>query len=207
MAVASRPSAVVPAPGRGQYDRALTRAERQAEQRERLIRAAAEAYCTGPLTVARVVALAAVGRNTFYEYFDDPEHALALAQGKALRALEARMREASEEARTPLEMLRALSRAWFATQDADPVAFRVALRPPEPQRPGALSPAGQLFCDTLARSIEHARQSAGLGKPPAFARVVAVAAAAEVFSRARFSDESSPAKESELADVTIALLR
>src|SRR5262245_29369362 len=117
------PAAPAPAPGRGQYDRALSRSQRQAEQRDRLIQAAAHAFATGPLTIARVVAAAGVGRNTFYEYFDDPEHALALVEVQAVRGLEQRARHELDGARTPVEKLRALARAWFAELDSEPLAF------------------------------------------------------------------------------------
>jgi AcrR family transcriptional regulator len=52
----------------------LTRVERDAQQRARLLRAGALALGDSELTVARVIGIAGVGRSTFYEFFDDPAH-------------------------------------------------------------------------------------------------------------------------------------
>src|SRR6188768_4079764 len=104
---------LVPAPKRGRYDRALSRSERQAAQRERVIAAVATLSARDPeLSVASVVELAGIGRNTFYEYFDDLEHALAATRSRALREFAARVTSALQVARTPLERVRALARAW-----------------------------------------------------------------------------------------------
>lgn len=62
------------APARGRYSRVLTRVERDAQQRARLLRAGALALGDSELTVARVIGIAGVGRSTFYEFFDDPAH-------------------------------------------------------------------------------------------------------------------------------------
>ena len=78
----------LPGPGRGGYDRSLSRAERDAQHRERLLLAAAEVLAQGPLTVARIVERAGVGRSTFYEFFDGPEHVLDCLQQRVLRAIE-----------------------------------------------------------------------------------------------------------------------
>jgi len=65
---------VLQAPARGRYSRVLTRVERDAQQRARLLRAGALALGDSELTVARVIGIAGVGRSTFYEFFDDPAH-------------------------------------------------------------------------------------------------------------------------------------
>ena len=79
---------IEPAPKRGQYDRALSRRDRQAAQRERVITAlAALSAAERELSIANVVELAGIGRNTFYEYFDDIEHALTAIKARVLREL------------------------------------------------------------------------------------------------------------------------
>src|SRR6478609_4100588 len=104
---------VVPAPKRGRYDRGLSRSERQTAQRERVIAAIAALSAEHrELSVANVVELAGIGRNTFYEFFDDLEHALGATQTRALRDFTARAASALQAARTPLERVRALARAW-----------------------------------------------------------------------------------------------
>src|SRR5262245_11755830 len=103
---------LLPAPGRGQYDRALSRERRQAEQRERLLLATAAAFAQQHQGVSAVIALAGVGRNTFYEYFDDFTHALEAVSSRARARLELACRAALGRARTPIERLRAISRGW-----------------------------------------------------------------------------------------------
>src|SRR3954468_7659852 len=94
-----------PAPGRGAYDRSLSRSERDAQHRERLLLATAEVLAQGPATVARIVERAGVGRSTFYEFFDSPEHVLQHLEQRALRAIEPALEQALTQARTPLERI------------------------------------------------------------------------------------------------------
>jgi AcrR family transcriptional regulator len=172
-----RAETLLPAPGRGQYDRALTRERRQAEQRERLMVATASAFARGQHSVSGVVTLAGVGRNTFYEYFDDFAHALEVVRARA----QARAEEACEAqvklTRTPVERLRAISRAWCGVLLEEPDEARVLLlaEPRTPEQP--LTLAGR----ALARAYEHASQGGGWSAQHEPSRVLAVAAAAEVF--------------------------
>lgn len=76
------------APGRGRYARGSSNAERFVVQRARLLRATAIAYLDGDASVTRVTALSGVGRNTFYECFDDFEHALAALRREEVRRVE-----------------------------------------------------------------------------------------------------------------------
>src|SRR3954452_1311400 len=120
---------LVPAPKRGQYDRSLSRRDRQAAQRERVIAAIAAISATDrELSVANVVEVAGIGRNTFYEYFDDLEHALVAIKSRALSDLAPRLATALQTARTPLERIRALARAWAAYLLEYPVQAKLALR-------------------------------------------------------------------------------
>ncbi|HKY37821.1 MAG TPA: TetR family transcriptional regulator, partial [Polyangiaceae bacterium] len=141
---------VLPAPGRGSYDRSLTRAERDAEHRERLLRATAKVMSDGPLTVARIVQRAGVGRSTFYEFFDSPEHLLEQLEQRLLRHLEAALGAGMAEARTPFERLRAIARSWITTLEQHQLEARVVMG-----RPGRalLSPPGELLYQTLQRAV------------------------------------------------------
>jgi AcrR family transcriptional regulator len=86
---------LAPAPKRGPYDRALTRNERQAAQQERVIAAIAALAAAGSeLSVANVVEHAGIGRNTFYEYFDDVDHALTSINRRARGELSTRVERA-----------------------------------------------------------------------------------------------------------------
>lgn len=140
----------LPAPGRGAYDRALSRAERDADHRERLLLAGAEVLASGVATVTRIVAHAGVGRSTFYEFFDSPEHLLEHCRQRALRRLETVLTRALAEAHTPRSRMRALVDSWLKELAARPAEARVVLtRQSSSHAP--LSPAGTLFQQALTR--------------------------------------------------------
>ena len=194
------------APGRGAYDRSLSRAERDAQHRERLLRAAAEVLARGSLTIARIVEHAGVGRSTFYEFFDSPEHVLDQLEQRVLRALEAALEQAFAETRTPLERIRALTRAWLSELEARPVEAGVALR----GHPGSelLSPAGRLLHRVLERSARAARLD-GVGWFGAADDVssLAAAAAVEVLSRRHVGGKPLRDPQRTLADIMTKLMR
>src|SRR3954464_7859524 len=148
-------SVQLPAPGRGAYDRSLSRSERDAQHRERLLLAAAEVLAQGPATVARIVERAGVGRSTFYEFFDGPEHVLEHLEQRALREIQNALGAAFTYARTPLERIRSVARSWITALEAHPIEARVALT----RRISSelLSPAGKLLHQVLDRSVRAAR--------------------------------------------------
>lgn len=152
--MAERPL-VEPAPGRGCYDRALSRPARQAEQKARLVSWIAETYRQrGPaLTVQDVIQAAGVGRNTFYEYFDGLEHALDYAAQTHAKAIHERIGSALEEARTPIAKLRALSRTWFAEVERDAAGAALLLRAPVRGH----SAAASTFATLLGAVLKHGR--------------------------------------------------
>jgi AcrR family transcriptional regulator len=194
------------APRRGAYDRSLSRAQRDAQHRERLLRASAEVLARGTLTVARIVEHAGVGRSTFYEFFDSPQHMLEQLEQGVLRALEAALEQAFTEARTPLERIRAITRAWLSELEAHPVEAGVALR----GRPGSelLSPAGKLLHQVLERSFRAARLD-GVGGFGATDDVssLAAAAAVELLSRRHVGDKPLRDPQRTLTDIMTRLLR
>lgn len=199
-------SELLPAPGRGAYDRSLSRAERVAQHRERLLLAAAEVLGDGELSVSRVVERAGVGRSTFYEFFDSPRHLREHLEQRFLRALETALEAALVEARTPLERMRALARRWLGELETRPVEARVALAP----RAGAelLSSAGQLLHRALRKSAEAAREG-GLGWMSAADEpsLLAATAAVEMVSRRHLAGPALPDVQRTLADVIMKLLR
>jgi AcrR family transcriptional regulator len=199
---------IEPAPKRGQYDRALSRRERQAVQRERVITALAALGVTQKeLSIANVVELAGIGRNTFYEYFDDIDHALAAINERALRELAKELDSSVSAARTPLERIRALARAWSENLFSDPPLVRLALRPqPEFTDAAQLSGLGQYLASVL--SAQHEARSALPGLADAL-RVRAVAAVFDAVSRAHFGPQPMSVEQlqSVLADLSLRLLR
>jgi AcrR family transcriptional regulator len=196
----------LPAPGRGAYDRTLSRAERGAEHRERLLLAAAEVVAQGTPTVARIVERAGVGRSTFYEFFDSPEHLLEHLEQRALRVLEAELKLALQDARTPVERMRAIARRWVSELDTHPVEARVSLT----RRAGSelLSPAGKLLHQVLERCVQAARHD-GMSSFAAADDVSLLAAAAAVEALSRRHLAGSPIRDAPktLADLIAKLLR
>lgn len=180
------PIALVPAPKRGRYDRALSRRERQAAQRERVIAAIAAITATDrELSVANVVEVAGIGRNTFYEYFDDLEHALIAIKGRALRDFTPRLAAAMEAARTPLERIRALARVWVENLLESPAQVKLALRAQaELIEATQLSVLGQHIAAVLSADLEARSALPGLGEP---LRVAVVAALFDAVSRAHLN--------------------
>jgi AcrR family transcriptional regulator len=203
-----------PAPGRGQYDRRQPREIRLLEQRERLMSATALALArSGATTITAVVTLARVSRNTFYEYFDDLEHARGAAMQRSKARLEHALREAEQSARTPVERWRALARAWFEWVVADPAEARLILE----VGAAALSSAGVLLEAALKRSLSDLRTlgvKSGEGEGP---RIVAATATGEAFARelaanSLAAEASPPASERQrieraLLDVIVRVLR
>jgi AcrR family transcriptional regulator len=216
MSEKTMPAELIPAPGRGQYDRRAPREQRLAEQRERLIAATARALARSEApSVADVIAIAGMGRNTFYEYFDDVPHARRAAETRALRLVEEALRAGEARTRTPVERFRALASAWFDVARSAPAELRLLLRG---ARAVGLSPAGEAFVAALVRALETLRASGVAASDREPLRLHAVAATAEVFARsltdALLTVESpSPSGrdrerlERVLVDVAVRLLR
>jgi AcrR family transcriptional regulator len=199
---------VVPAPKRGQYDRAMGRRERQAAQRERVIAAVASLSVTEEeLSVARVVELAGIGRNTFYEYFDDLEHAFGAVKNRALQEFAARVTEAMRIARTPLERVRALARVWAENLLESSAQTKLVLRPQsESIEPTQLSLLGQHLATVLSAQLEARAALPGLAEP---LRVAVVAALFDAVSRSHLNLQPMTSHELQrvLVDWSLRLLR
>jgi AcrR family transcriptional regulator len=198
---------LVPAPKRGLYDRAMSRHERQAAQQERVIAAIAAVAAVGrELTVASVVEHAGIGRNTFYEYFDDVEHALTAINARARGELGLRVESALRSARTPIERVRALARAWAENIAGNPALARVALRARVAKsNPEELSELGRYVVLVLENEVESRSALPGLVDR---LRRVAVAAVFDAMSRAHLVEEpASDDLQRILADLALRLLR
>lgn len=168
--------------------------------------AAAEVLAQGPLTVARIVERAGVGRSTFYEFFDSPEHVLEHLDLRTLRTLEAALETALADARTPLERLRAIARSWLTALEVRPLEAGVSLT----RRIGSelLSPAGKLLHQVLERCVQAARHD-GVGGFTAADDVslLAAAAAVEALTRRHLAGSSLRDAPRTLADLLAKLLR
>jgi len=199
-------AALAPAPKRGHYDRALSRNERQAVQRERVTAAITSIGAAGgELSVASVVERAGIGRNTFYEYFDDIEHAQATLCARALHDLGARIELAFRSARTPLERVRALARAWTDSALAHPELTLLVLRARPPERDAPLSPLGAHVARVLEQETESRGTLPGLADR---LRLLAVAATFEAVTLSSLATSSEKVPlELVLAELALRLLR
>lgn len=166
-----------PAPGRGAYDRSLSRPERDAQHRERLLRATAEILLEGNLTVARIIQRAGVGRSTFYEFFDAPDHVVSHVEQRVLSSFGQALGAAFAAAHTPLERLRASVRSFLAVAESRPLDAQVALMRRDESE--MLSAAGKLFHASLTR-IARAAQVEGVAVLAAGEELSLLAAAASV---------------------------
>lgn len=196
----------LPAPSRGAYDRSLSRAERDAQHRERLLIATAQVLDEGNVTVARIVERAGVGRSTFYEFFDGPEHVIAHLQQRAVRGFEQALEAALASAHTPLERLRAIAPAWLAVIDAQPSAARVGLARRVERE--LLAPATQV----LLRALERATRTATRNDETRLAAIeeaqlLAVAAAVEALSRRHVYVQPLRGGASALTELIVKMLR
>lgn len=177
------------APGRGRYERTEPTGARFREQRSRLLHATAIAHLEGVRSVTRVSALSGVGRNTFYECFDDFQHALDAARKEQFRRVQRALVSLSNSGAT--DCLAWLCRAWLAVIAEEPVSALVAL---EPERGQACSALHALFRDGLASCL--------LNEGPRSDRVVLYAAGcAEISARTlslallSASDSATPSTE------------
>jgi AcrR family transcriptional regulator len=210
-------STLAPAPGRGQYDRRQPREARLLEQKARLLSATALALArSANATIADVVNVAGVSRNTFYEYFDDLAHARVAAEQRAEHRLATLLRGAEEQTRTPVERWRALSHSfmsWVMSAPADALLCLEGVR-------SGLSNAGRALETAFSRSLSIVRAAGVRAQDQDGLRAVALAATGEAFARRIIAERwSNPPPEPgrlerereraerALADAAVRLLR
>ncbi len=196
------------APKRGRYDRRLTRSERHAAQRERVVTAITALIASERvLNVANVVHVAGIGRNTFYEYFDDIEHALVSIRARALRDFSQRVHAALQNARTSLDGVRALSRAWTEHLLEAPTLAQIALRAQSDAiEPTQLSALAEHVMKVLSSELPIRDGLPGTNEP---LRVRVVAALFDAVGRSHFAVRSQPPEELQrvLSELAVRLLR
>jgi AcrR family transcriptional regulator len=167
--------------------------------------AATAVLAEGTITVTKLVQRAGVGRSTFYEFFDGPEHVLAQLEQRLLRTLEKVLELGLADARTPLERVRAISRRWLSELEAHPVEARWMLS----RRNGAslVSPAGELLKRALERCLEAARAEAGWASATDDLNLLAATAAVEAISLRHLSERIVVDAARVLAELIVKLLR
>ncbi len=196
------------APARGRYDRRSTPEERLRAQRWRLMHAVALAFVEREPSVSRVAALARVGRASFYEFFDDFEHALAIVRSLSIDALDRALDAALIRERAPVAALRSLTQAFLESLQRWPEAALVALASDGEET----SPLGRCF-ERALRRWSASSQSAGLITPQGDSeRLLLATGAAEAFARRVALRAAARAPEvvdagKQLADALLRVLR
>jgi hypothetical protein len=195
------------APGRGRYEREHSSSERFQAQRERLLRAVVIAHLRGEPSVTRVTALSGVGRNTFYECFDDFEHALDTARREELQRVR-RGLVGSRSFSNEDDAVSRLCRAWLELIAEEPVSALVALEPLRGQRGSALR---AVFEDALARLCAKSKRndtwlshSAACAEASGRAVALALLGSTEVVS---FRDPSGPLLSEAASSLTRSVRR
>ncbi len=101
--------------GRGRYDRSLSAQERAQAQRAAIVDACRRLLVevSGWPTVSEIVRDSGVGRNTFYEHFDQASAVAEEVMDAAQAALERHLRGFRRKgSRSPAEAMRSLGQAW-----------------------------------------------------------------------------------------------
>jgi hypothetical protein len=155
-------------------------------QRTRLLRATAIAHLEGDESVARVTLLSGVGRTTFYECFDDFEHALSAARAETVQ----RVRRVLSQGSKRTDLL-GLCGVWLRAVVHEPLSGMVALEAYPGDEPEVLA----LLGEALSRLFPAAKmQGAALMHAGACAQASARVAAAAVL---KASSQSSGATEAD----------
>lgn len=196
-------------PGRGRWDRALSRGQRRAQERAGIVRAAARAHATHgrALTLTHVALEAGIGRNTFYDHFGDVDAAVAAAEEEGVHVSYSALVAAEAGARTPVERVRSIARAWVAFAADQPhlvsaLACRATRIPLYPV-------SGPSLESVLEEVLTEAKAAGAIGRDPDPIRIRCLAgafiAAACLVARA---EPVSPEETAEmLADLALRAFR
>lgn len=194
------------APPRGQYDRRSTPEQRLRAQRARFLKAAALAFVEGQPNVSRAAALARAGRASFYEFFDDFEHALEIVRTSTLIMVERALNDALLTERAPIAALRALAAALANAVRSSAEAALVTLATTGTET----SALGSCFGRVLTRWLAAPDSAALLTRGSDSTRLLLATGAVEAFARrialAELAGDSSP-PDRELADALLRLFR
>src|SRR6185503_12249202 len=116
------------ASGRGKYDRTMSAAQRQADQRTKLLDAATHVFATtGYLaaTVEAIVERAGMSRRTYYEHFIDLRDVLAQVYDRAAMVSLTMVSSSARAHDDPMDALRAGLTAYLTAASTYPDVARV----------------------------------------------------------------------------------
>jgi AcrR family transcriptional regulator len=186
-------------PSRGRWDRTASTHARKAACRRALVAAAAQSIFERGrnVTVTDVVDRARVGRNTFYEHFDDLAAAFAAAEADALARISSALAP-SRSARTPLERFRAMASEWLSAAAAEPHLVSLVIRGDGAQR-GSHVGLRRMIESALRGIASSARAAGVLGRPVDAIRLRALTGAFVAFAE-RIIEENRGIDHARLVD-------
>jgi AcrR family transcriptional regulator len=171
--------------GPGHYDRTLTRSERLAEQRQRLIEAATDVFARrgySSASVEVIVRRAHMSRRTFYEHFDDLSDALLAVYDYASTMLFNEVDARVQRANGPIDKVRAGVGAYLEQYAENADLARVLAREIRAAGPKhALRHQKTLarFADLISVGVAEAFARGLAGRPPDELTVYALVAGIE----------------------------
>jgi AcrR family transcriptional regulator len=195
---------VMASPGRGRWERHLSREERHSAQRRKILESLPPLIAErgNAFTVDDVVDAAGIGRNTFYVHFEDADAATAALLWEALDELNAALEAVRASARTPLARVRGVTAAWAHCAATNPALSLLAHAEAEG---GGVNGA---LAAHLNEAVAAARRAGVLGREPdALHRALLIGAfdAAAVHAAAHPHGEAGVAEA--LVDLILRLLR
>ena len=146
---------------------------------------------------------AGVGRNTFYEHFADVNAVLREARSAALGGVVRELERAEAAARTPIEKLRAVARAWVTSVAAGGEMLRASLDASGAQGAAADAPLHRV----LTRIAAEARSAGATSAAPESLRVWAAVGAFEIVARRLGADADVALASRTLADLAVRMFR
>lgn len=194
---------------RGRWDRSVGGEARADAHRSVILGAAARirAASDGPLTVTDVVALAGIGRNTFYEHFEDADAVVAALDEIALRDLEDALDAGASRAATPIARLRSVASACLEYSKVNPESatsiFGGHVRSESRQS------TRRILASRLTAILAGARSAGTVGRVVDDARLAAIAGAYEAVA-ARVATETTADVSTDveaLVDLTLRAFR
>ena len=147
---------------RGRYDRTASQEHRRRDQREQLLSAGALLLSSereAP-SVRELIAMTRMGRNTFYEHFDDIGDLVDAVQHLALFRLTDPLRSLTSRAPTPGGREREFSETWYATAVAPRELVLALLGQSNPARERLRKHLNALFADLIEAAIRDGARSA-----------------------------------------------
>lgn len=197
-------------PGPGRYDRKQSRDERRADQRRRLIQAAAEVFASrgyAAASVDQIIRRVRMSRRTFYEHFRDLKHALYEVYEGGAKQLYENVDGAIRAQRHPVAKVREGIVAFLtAMRDAAPLA-RVLyheIRAAGPETAVRHDAMRSRFVSMWMEGIRRAYEAGYARRLPDEVTVYAMAAAIEAVAL-RYVDRGEEDRILEAAPSLVAL--